>query len=474
MAITPSTDPRTTRAAGALTPVSPVAPPGAAPPGVDPQPQRPAHDVGGRVGRYRWTICALLFFATTINYIDRSVLGILAPTLQREIGWTEADYGAIVSWFTLAYGLGFLAAGRVMDRIGVRLGFAGYIVAWSLAAVAHAFARTPFGFSAARFALGIGESGNFPAAVKTVAEWFPKRERAFATGVFNAGSNVGAILTPILVPWIALRWGWQEAFVATGLLGFVWLVAWLLLYERPEALRAGPRPRVNAAELAHIRSDPAEPTGEPAPWSRLLRHRQAWAFVVGKFLTDGVWWFYLFWLPKFLDAQFGVKLAGVAAPLITIYLMADVGSVGGGWLGSTLPTRGWSPNRARKTALLVPALCVVPTMFTPAIGAAGGLWAAVAIVSVAAASHQAWSANLFTLTSDMFPRRDVGTLVGLGGAAGALGGWLFQRATGRILEATGSNYAIIFAICGLAYVTAWGMIHLLAPRLAPVTEEPAR
>ena len=421
-----------------------------------------------RVGRYRWTIVALLFFATTINYMDRQVLGILAPTLQQEVGWSELEYSHITKAFTFAYAVGFLGVGRMLDRIGVRKGFTIAIVTWSIAAMAHALARTAFGFGVARAALGLGESGNFPGAIKATAEWFPKKERAFATGIFNAGSNVGAILTPLVVPWITLAWGWRWAFIVVGAIGFVWLAFWLALYRSPES-----HPRVTPAELAYIRSDPPEPTRQVA-WGELLGRRQTWAFLLGKALTDPVWWFYLFWLPKFLDAQFGVKLAGVAAPLITIYLMADVGSVGGGWLGSTLQTRGWSPNRARKTALLVPALCVVPTMFTPAIGAAGGLWAAVAIVSVAAASHQAWSANLFTLTSDMFPRRDVGTLVGLGGAAGALGGWLFQRATGRILEATGSNYAIIFAICGLAYVTAWGMIHLLAPRLAPVTEEPAR
>jgi ACS family hexuronate transporter-like MFS transporter len=425
------------------------------------------------IGRYRWTICALLFFATTINYIDRSVLGILAPSLQDEIGWTEREYGSIVGYFTLAYGLGFLFAGRVMDRIGVRWGYAGYLVAWSLAAMSHALARTPFGFSMARFALGLGESGNFPAAVKTVAEWFPRRERSFATGVFNAGSNVGAILTPMVVPWLAINWGWRSAFVATGALGLVWLIAWFAFFGKPEELASGPKPRVSAGELAHIRGDAETTTGEPDPWSMLLRKRQAWAFIAGKFLTDGVWWFYLFWLPKFLDAEFGVRLTGVAAPLIVIYLIADVGSVGGGWIGTKLQNMGWSMNRARKTAMLIPALLVLTTMFTPQIGQAGGLWAAVAIVSVAAASHQAWSANLFTLASDMFPRRDVGTVVGLGGAAGALGGWIFQQATGAVLETTGSNYALVFIACGLAYVTALAIIHLLVPRMQPATGDVA-
>jgi ACS family hexuronate transporter-like MFS transporter len=407
---------------------------------------------------YRWTICALLFFATTINYIDRQVLGILAPTLTRELGWSESAYGDIVSWFSFAYAIGFLGMGRILDRYGVRRGFAGAIVAWSLAAMSHALASTTAGFSYARLALGLGESGNFPGAIKATAEWFPRKERAFATGIFNAGSNIGAIVTPLTVPWIALHYGWREAFVATGALGFVWLVFWLLMYREPEK-----HPRVSAEELAYIRSDPQE-RSEPVRWLRLLTHRQTWAFVLGKFLTDPIWWFYLYWLPKFLDARFGVELAAVALPLIVIYLVADVGSVFGGWLSSALIQRGWSVNAGRKTAMLVAALLIVPTMFAPA---AGSLWTAVAIVSVAAAAHQWWSANIFTTASDMFPRRAVASVVGLGGFAGAMGGVLFQRATGRILEATGNNYSIIFMVCGLAYVTALLVMHLLVPRLAP-------
>ncbi|MBV9774939.1 MAG: MFS transporter [Gemmatimonadetes bacterium] len=407
---------------------------------------------------YRWTICALLFFATTINYVDRQVLGILAPTLSKDLGWTESAYGDIVSWFSFAYALGFLGMGRLLDRFGVRRGFAGAIVAWSLAAMAHAFARTATGFSVARAALGLGESGNFPGAIKATAEWFPKKERAFATGIFNAGSNIGAIVTPLTVPWIALHWGWREAFVATGALGFIWLAFWLWLYREPEN-----HPKVSAAELAYIRSDPRERT-EPVAWRRLLVHRQTWAFVLGKFLTDPIWWFYLYWLPKFLDARFGVKLAAVALPLIVIYLVADVGSVFGGWLSSNLIRRGWTVNASRKTTMLIAALLIVPTMFAPR---AGSLWTAVAIVSVAAAAHQWWSANIFTTASDMFPRRAVASVVGLGGFAGAMGGVLFQRATGRILESTGNNYALIFTVCGLAYVTALLVMHLLAPRMEP-------
>jgi len=414
---------------------------------------------------FRWTIVALLFAATTINYVDRQVLGILAPTLTRELGWSEVQYGAIVSWFTFAYGLGFLAVGRMMDRIGVRRGLALSIVAWSLAAISHALARTAAGFSLARAALGLGESGNFPGAIKATAEWFPKRERALATGIFNAGSNVGAIAAPLMVPVITLRWGWRWAFVATGALGFAWLALWLAVYRDPER-----HPRVSPAELAHIRGDPAEPAGAVS-WLQLLRHRQTWAFFLGKGMTDPVWWFYLFWLPKYLDATWGAKLGGLAAPLVVIYLVADAGSVGGGWISGALIRRGWSVNAGRKTAMLVAALLIVPTMLAPL---AGSLWVAVGIVSVAAAAHQWWSANLFTLASDLFPRRAVASVVGIGGFAGAMGGFLFQRATGYVLQATGSRYGIIFVACGLAYVSALGVIHLLVPRLEPARLEGAK
>jgi len=413
-----------------------------------------------RIGRYRWTICALLFFATTINYIDRQVLGILAPTLQADLGWNEQQFGDIVSWFTIAYALGFLVVGRIMDRVGTRRGFAGAIVIWSVAAMAHAFARTAAGFSAARFALGLGESGNFPASLKTVAEWFPSRERAFATGILNAGSNVGAILTPIIVPWIALRWGWQAAFIATGALGFVWLVVWLLVYRSPEQ-----HPKCTPAELAYIRSDPIDPV-QPVSWAQLLRYRQTWAFALGKGLTDPIWWFYLFWLPKFLDARYGIKLAQLAAPLIVIYLLADVGSVFGGWLSGAFIKRGWSVNAGRKMTMLIAALLIVPTMFAPS---ATNMWVAVCIVGVAAAAHQWWSANIFTLPSDMFPGFAVGSVVGIGGFFGAAGGFLFQRATGWLLQRNGSNYTPIFIVCGLAYVTALLVIHLLVPRVERVS-----
>lgn len=415
-----------------------------------------ARGVLSNIGRYRWVICALLFFATTINYMDRQVLGILAPTLQKEIGWSEAQYGAIISWFTLAYAFGYLGAGNLMDRLGTRIGFSISVFLWSLAAMSHALARTVFGFGAARFALGLGESGNFPASIKTVAEWFPVRERALATGIFNAGSNVGAIVAPLVVPWIALRYGWQAAFIAVGLLGFIWLAFWIPVYRRPRE-----HPRCSASELAHIESDVIEPPVR-VRWLKLFKYRQMWAFAIGKFLTDPIWWFYLYWLPKFLDARYGIKLASIAAPLIVIYLLADVGSVGGGWLSGALIKRKWTVNKARKTTMLIAALLIVPTMFAPA---ANTLWLSVGIVGVAAAAHQWWSANIFTLASDMFPRAALGSVVGVGGFAGAMGGVLFQRVTGLVLQSNGNNYTPIFVVCGLAYVTALLIIHLLVPRL---------
>ena len=417
-----------------------------------------------KIGRYRWTICALLFFATTISYIDRQVIGILGPTLQKDLGWDEQAFANVVSWLTIGYALGFLVAGRIMDRVGTRKGFAGSIVLWSVSAMAHALARGAASFSAARFALGVGESGNFPAAIKTVAEWFPTRERAFATGIFNAGSNVGAILTPIMVPWIALTWGWRAAFIATGALGFLWLGAWLIVYRPPEE-----HPKIGAAELAHIRSDPVEPTFAVS-WMQLLKYRQTWAFAIGKFMTDPIWWFYLYWLPKFLDARYGIKLAQVTAPLVAIYLLADVGSVYGGWLSGAFIKRGRSVNAGRKLAMLIAAVIIIPTMFAPA---ATNMWVAVAIVGVAAAAHQWWSANIFTLTSDMFPKFAVGSVVGIGGFFGAVGGVLFQRATGWVLQHNGSNYTPVFLACGFAYVTALLIIHLLVPRLERVTIGPS-
>jgi ACS family hexuronate transporter-like MFS transporter len=324
--------------------------------------------------------------------------------------------------------------------------------------MSHALARTAAGFSLARAALGLGEAGNFPGAVKGVAEWFPRKERALATGIFNAGSNVGAIIAPIAVPWIALTWGWRWAFIVTGAVGFIWLVFWLAMYRDPAS-----HPRVSPGELAHIRSDPPE-SAASVRWLGLLRHRQTWAFVIGKSLTDPVWYFYLFWLPKFLDANWGVQLSGLAAPLVAIYVLADVGSVGGGWFSSRLISRGWTVNRSRKLAMAIAAFLILPTLFAPL---AKSMWVAVAIVSVAAAAHQWWSCNLFTSVSDMFPRPAVATVVGFGGFLGAMSGMAFQRLTGYILDATGSNYTVIFIICAVVYVGALALFHLLVPRMDP-------
>lgn len=419
---------------------------------------------GARIGRYRWVICALLFFATTINYVDRQVIGILARDLERIIGWTEIEYGNITAAFNVCYAVGLLVSGRLMDRFGTKVGYAIALTLWSLVGVATALARTPFHFGLARGALGLSEAGNFPAAIKTVAEWFPKKERALATGIFNAGTNVGAIIAPLTVPWIALTYGWQWAFILTGVIGFVWLAFWLPVYRKPEA-----HPRLSAAELAYIQSDPADPTAHTS-WLRMIPHRQTCAFAIGKYMTDPIWWFYLFWIPNFLRDKHGLNLSTVGLPLVAIYLIADVGSVGGGWLSSALINRGWTINRARKTAMLICALAVSPIVFVSQIT---NLWGAVGLIGLAAAAHQGWSANIFTTVSDMFPRRAVGSVVGLGGMAGAMGGATLAVATGYILDRTGGNYMVIFFIAGSTYLLALGVIHLLVPRLQPLDEEQA-
>jgi MFS transporter, ACS family, hexuronate transporter len=411
---------------------------------------------GARMTRHRWVICALLFFATTINYIDRQIIGILKPTLQGELGWSETDYANIVFAFQVAYALGLVSVGRLIDRIGVRWGYALAVIVWSAAAMAHAMARGVGGFIVARFALGLGEAGNFPAAIKATAEWFPKRERAFATGIFNAGSNVGAIVTPATVPFIVDWYGWQAAFAIAGALGFVWLVAWLAIYGAPAT-----NPRVSAAERALILAEP-EPSTE-IRWTALLRYRQVWAFAAAKFMTDPIWWFFLFWLPDFFAKTYGLDLKSFALPLISIYLLADVGSVGGGWLSSRLIARGWSVNRGRKTVMLVCALCVTPVSLAIY---ADDLVVAVGIIGLAAAAHQGWSANLFTLVSDVMPRRTVASVVGFGGMAGAVGGMLMAQYVGGVLQNVG-DYRPIFAAIGSVYLLALLVIHVILPRLEP-------
>jgi ACS family hexuronate transporter-like MFS transporter len=419
--------------------------------------------IAERIGHYRWVICALLFFATTINYIDRQVIGILARDLQTIIGWNEVDYGNIVAAFNAAYALGLLISGNLIDRFGTKIGYALAIVVWSLAGIATALARTPLGFGVARAALGLGEAANFPAAIKTVAEWFPKRERALTTGIFNAGTNVGAVVAPLAVPWIAIHMGWQWAFIMTGAVGFLWLFFWLPLYSRPEH-----HPKLSKRELAYIQSDPPDPPAEKIPWIQLLPHEQTGAFAIGKYLTDPVWWFYLYWIPNFLRQKHGLDLSMIGLPIVVIYLLADIGSIGGGWMSSSFIKRGWPVNRARKVAMLICGLSVLPIMMMPYVES---LWLAVGLFGLAAAAHQGWSANIFTTASDMFPRRAVGSIVGVGGMAGAIGGATMAVATGYILETTGGNYMAIFFAVGPAYLVALMIIHLLAPRLQPVEEK---
>jgi ACS family hexuronate transporter-like MFS transporter len=418
-----------------------------------------ATDLGPRQagGNVRWVICALLFFATTINYIDRQVIGILKPTLQSELGWSEIDYGMIVFWFQAAYAIGLLACGPIIDKIGSKMGYAAAITVWSLAALCHALVRSPGGFSVARFALGLGEAANFPAAIKSVAEWFPKKERALAAGILNAGANVGAIATPIVVPIITLAYGWRAAFIVTGMLGFVWLAAWLIFYRAPER-----HPRVSAQELAYIHADQDNDAGTvPIPWRQLFRYRGTWAFVTAKFLTDPVWYLFLFWLPDFFAKRHGLDLKTFGPPLIAVYLLADVGSIGGGWLSSALIKRGYTVNTGRKLALLASAVLVLPIMLASTVSS---LFAAVAIIGVAAAAHQGWSSNLYTMVSDTFPKSSVASVMGIGGAAGAIGGMIMARYVGNVLESVGS-YVPVFIWAGFAYFIALAIVHLLLPTL---------
>lgn len=414
-------------------------------------------DVATRPARrgLRWWICGLLFACTTINYIDRQVIAVLKPTLQHDLGWNEIDYSNVVFWFTCAYAGGYLFGGRLMDLIGLRVGYALAIGLWSIAAMAHAFARNVVQFSAARFALGFAEGGNFPAAVKTVGEWFPRSERALATGLFNAGCNIGAVLTPLIVPWIVVNMGWPAAFLITGSLGFVCVVAWMVVYRPPEQ-----HSNLSAAELEHIRSDPPDPPVQ-IPWGELLGYRATWAFIAGMALTSPIWWFYLYWVPGFLYKQHGVDLIHLGPPLVTIYLISDAGSIAGGWLSSALMKRGWSVNAARKTALLVCAACVVPVF---AAGVVRGTWPATLLIALAAAAHQGWAANLYTLVSDTMPRQATSSVVGIGGFAGAVAGMIFAKAVGYVLEWTGS-YLALFAIASVAYLLALGIIQVLLPRL---------
>ncbi len=412
-----------------------------------------------RVGRYRWLICALLFFATTINYVDRQVIGVLAKELEKIVGWSEIEYGNITAAFQAAYAVGLILSGKLIDRFGVKVGYAVALTIWSLAGMITAFARTPLHFGLCRALLGLGEAGNFPAAIKSVAEWFPKKERGLATGIFNAGTNVGAVIAPPTVAWIFVRFGWQWAFVLTGAIGLIWLAFWLPLYRKPQE-----HPKVSAAELAHIQSDPADPPGK-TPWLKLIPHRQAAAFAIAKYMTDPIWWFYLFWTPKFLSEKHDLDLSRLPLPLIVIYLIADVGSIGGGWLSSSLIKRGWSVNKARKTAMLLCALAVTPVVSVPWIES---LWPAVLLIGLAAAAHQGWSANVFCTVSDTFPRQAVGSVVGIGGMAGSVGGIMLAVLTGAVLQTSPGDYTVNFIIAGSAYLVALAIVHFLVPKLEVV------
>jgi len=422
------------------------------------------------LGRYRWTICALLFFATTINYMDRQVIGLLKPTLKDSFGWNDTTFGTINGIFQFFYASGLLIFGAIIDRVGTKLGYAISIVGWSLSAMGHALASSTLGFTVARSALGLSEAGNFPSAIKAVAEWFPKKERALATGIFNSGANIGAVVAPIMVPLILAAYGWQMAFIATGALGFVWLIFWWFMYEIPSRKK-----KLSKAEYDYIHSDDQETVpaaaGARIPWGKLLSVRQTWAFVFGKFLTDPVWWFYLFWLTGYFHDVFHQDITKVSWPLVIIYSSTTVGSIGGGYFSGYLIGKGWPVYKARKTVMFIFALCVVPVVF---VGYLSSMWAITALISLAAAAHQAWSANIFTTASDMFPKRAVSSITGIGGMAGSIGGIIFQPAVGMLLDYfTKHNnktlgYTIIFLICGSAYLLAWLIMHLFAPKQARV------
>lgn len=427
------------------------------------------------MGKYRWTICGLVFFATTVNYLDRAVISLLKPYLETAFHWNAGDYADIEIAFKLAYALGMLGVGSVIDKLGTKIGYALSTFLWSLAAIGHAFVSSTMGFAVARGFLGVTEAGNFPSAIKTVAEWFPQRERALATGIFNSGANVGAIIAPLSVPFIAESLGWQWAFIITGALGFVWLVMWFALYEVPAR-----HAKLTKAEFDYIHSDvddlaAASITTEPkVSWFRLLTFRQTWAFVFGKFLTDPIWWFYLFWLPDFLNKQYGLKGTEVALPVAMVYVLSSVGSVGGGWIPMNFIKNGWAPFKARKTSMLLIALCVFPIVFAQQLGQMN-MWLAVAVIGIAAAAHQAWSANIFTTVSDMFPKRTVASVTGIGGMAGGLGGILLSALVQKRMfvyyESIGQldhAYFIMFWICGGAYLLAWLVMHFLVPRMKPI------
>jgi ACS family hexuronate transporter-like MFS transporter len=446
----------------------------------------------GPIGKYRWVICALLFFATTINYIDRQILSLIKEILDKQIGWTNEQFGWVNSAFQLAYGVGLLGFGWLVDRFGTKIGYAVSIAAWSVAAAGHALVGSAAGFITARACLGLGEAGNFPSAIKAVALWFPKRERAFATSIFNAGTNAGALIAPAVIPWLAFTFGWHSAFIAAAIAGGLWLFLWLPFYDTPDKSK-----RVSRAELAHILSDKDEavprqrdpgkpsialPVSEPipapgttasreqVPWSSLLSCRETWSFILAKFLTDPVWWFFLIWLPDFFKKTRGLDIKKSWIHIVTIYGIITVLSLFGGWITGFLTNKGWSVTRARKTGMFFFALCVLPILAVTRVGD----WTAVVLIGLAGSAHQAWSANLFTTVSDMFPKKAVASVVGIGGMAGSAGGFIFPILTGRMLDHFGkqnnvtAGYTILFGICACAYLVAFLLNHLCAPRFEPV------
>lgn len=432
-----------------------------------------------QIGKYRWTICALIFFATTVNYLDRVVISLLKPYIASAFHWNAveeiANYTNIEVAFKFSYAFGMIFAGGLIDKLGSKIGYAVATCLWSIAAICHAFATGTWGFSLARIFLGITESGNFPAAIKATAEWFPKKERAFATGIFNSGSNIGAIIAPLTVPFIAQQWGWQWAFILTGLIGFIWMILWFIYYEVPEKQK-----RLSQEEYAYIKSDVDEQKieegikEEKVSWVRLLSFRQTWAFAIGKFLTDPIWWFYLFWLPDFLTKQYHLSATGIAVPVAIVYIISSFGSVYGGWLPMKLINSNWPAFRARKTSMLIYAVCVIPIIFSQVLGEIN-MWLAVLMIGIAAAAHQAWSANIFTTVSDMFPKRATASVTGIGGMFGGLGGitlsLLVQKGLFVYYESIGkiqTGYYIMFAICAAAYLLGWLIMHFLVPKMKMV------
>ncbi len=438
-----------------------------------------------KMTRYRWVICALVFFATTVNYLDRAVISILKSTLSKEFIWTETDYANIVIVFQICYALGFLISGKLIDSLGTKIGYAWATVTWSLAAIGHAFAGSTFGFMVARGALGVTEAGNFPAAIKTIAEWFPKKERALATGIFNSGTNIGAILAPLTVPFIVAAWGWQWAFILTGLIGFIWLICWFVFYEVPTKHKG-----ISKNELVHIFSDENEieshkpvaisdelpnistsklkAQSSKLTWYQLLTYKQTWAFALGKFLTDPVWWFYLFWTPDFLEKQYGLTKTQIALPIALAYTMATFGSIIGGWLPMYFIKNGLTVFTARRTAMFIYACFVVPVISAQYLGAMN-MWFAILVIGMAMAAHQAWSANIYTTVSDMFPKNATASVIGIGSMCGAVGGILIAKTAGKLFDyyqhigdkATG--YYILFFFCGFTYLIAWSLMRLLVP-----------